>query len=267
MATPLARRLKSARRLFVERPEEFELHQLLRLLRRADGRPMDTTLVRDGAGATPAVRHVTSPKRATPAAMEVDAGLLPVACDDGQAGDVVAFLQDVWEIANPFAVGERGADGADQFVQEACAFAGVATRHDIEPGYLAHAAGSFRRRGAADVAAVCADYFDVPVRFEPVNGRRGRLRVGPVTFAEYAEFLSDEDDLAVRKLFALAAALLGPAIDIDAVFVLKADEVPPCVPGTIGATVGLTAWPRQGRTPHRDDMEHTISNCDWEDLP
>jgi predicted component of type VI protein secretion system len=267
MATPLARRLKLARRLLVERPEEFELTQLLRLLRRADGHPVDTTLVRDEPGATPVVRNVTPPTRTTPAALEVDAGLLPVACDDGQASDVVAYLQEVWEIANPFAAGERGADGADRFTQEACTFAGVAARRDVGPGYLAHAAGSIRRRGAADVAAVCAEYFDVPVCLEPINGRRGRLRVGPLTFAEYAEFLSGEDDSAVRKLFALAAALLGPAIEIEVVFVLKADEVPPCVPGTIGATVGLTAWPRQGRAPHREDMEHTISNCDGEDLP
>ena len=66
---------------------------------------------------------------------------------------------------------------------------------------------------------------------------------------------------AFMAAFLIISAFLGPAIEIEVVLVLKANEVPPCVPGTIGATVGLTAWPRQDRAPHREDMEHTLEHA------
>jgi predicted component of type VI protein secretion system len=264
MATPLARKLKPVRRLLAQSPEQFELHQLIRLLRRADpATAIEVTALVSGHP-MPAVQHVSISRRDHSTAVLLDAEMLPAFCAGAQASELTALAHELFEVANPFTEWERKADTAGNLVDEALAFAGV--HHDpcLSRDYLAFVSGSLRRRGAGQVAAVCSDYFDVPVRLEPKSGSRGRLRVGPLTFDQYLRMLPSHPESAGKPLLALARKLLGPAIDLEVDLILAADQVPACIPGGLGATVGVAAWPRDHRGKRKSDVEQTFSADDWE---
>ena len=76
-----------------------------------------------------------------------------------------------------------------------------------------------------------------------------RVRLGPMTYAQFIEFLPDRAPVPERKTFFLLAHLVrlyaDPGLDFDVQLVLKAEEVPECQltgDGTIGARLGWNTW-------------------------
>ncbi len=70
-----------------------------------------------------------------------------------------------------------------------------------------------------------------------------RLRVGPLTFAEYCQFLPSGK--AFRPLLQLTRFFAGQVLDFDVQLVLKASEVPGCrlgETGERGPRLGWSAW-------------------------
>jgi type VI secretion system protein ImpH len=72
-----------------------------------------------------------------------------------------------------------------------------------------------------------------------------RVRVGPLTYAEFQRFMPNGDRL--RKLCQLARAFVGPEYDFDVQVVLRPDEVPGCqleAKGGKGVQLAWTTWMR-----------------------
>jgi type VI secretion system protein ImpH len=76
-----------------------------------------------------------------------------------------------------------------------------------------------------------------------------RVRLGPMTYAQFVEFLPDRAPVRERKTFFLLAQLVrlyaDPGLDFDVQLVLKAEEVPECQltdGGSIGARLGWNTW-------------------------
>jgi type VI secretion system protein ImpH len=150
-------------------------------------------------------------------------------------------------------------------------------------GFLAR-----RPRNAASLQVMLAEYLRVPVhvlqfqgqwlRLEPDGqsslGQRGlnnamgvnaligdrvwdvqskiRVRLGPLTYAQFVEFLPDRAPAPQRKALFLLAHLVrlyvGPEIDIEVQLILRAGEVPVCRMGKgqapIGSRIGWNSWSR-----------------------
>jgi type VI secretion system protein ImpH len=147
-------------------------------------------------------------------------------------------------------------------------------------GLLAH-----RPRSAVTLEAMLQDYFQVPARIDQFQGQwlqlglssrtsldgdRGnnqlgrsavagdrvwdrqskfRVRLGPMTYAQFTAFLPDRDPVGERKTFFLLSHLIRlyaePTLDFDVQLVLKAGEVPQCQltgDGTFGARLGWNTW-------------------------
>jgi type VI secretion system protein ImpH len=159
----------------------------------------------------------------------------------------------------------------------------------IDDRSLLHYSGFFahRPRCAAALEALLRDYFgfDVQVRqfqgqwlrLEPVNQSRlgpagsncelgvnlvagdrvwdvqckFRVRLGPLRYAAFNEFLPDRSPLPTRKAFFLLVHLVrlyvGPELDFDVQLVLKAEDVPECLlsadPAN-GPRLGWNTWVR-----------------------
>lgn len=157
----------------------------------------------------------------------------------------------------------------------------------IEDLVLLHFSGMLghRPRCAVALESMLQDYFQVPVRIEQfqgqwlllepssrsrIDGERGnnqlgvsavagdrvwdrqskfRVKLGPMTFAQFTEFLPDRDPNQNRKTFFLLVQLIRlyaePTLDFDVQLVLKAEEVPECQltgAGTFGARLGWNTW-------------------------
>ncbi len=76
-----------------------------------------------------------------------------------------------------------------------------------------------------------------------------RVRLGPMTYGRFTEFLPDRDPVAERKTFFLLVQLVRlyaePTLDFDLQLVLKAEEVPDCQltgDGTFGVRLGWNTW-------------------------
>ncbi len=155
-------------------------------------------------------------------------------------------------------------------------------------GLLAH-----RPRSAAGLQALAGDYLQVGaqvrqfqgqwLRVEPENQTRlggsqrlgistilgeqiwdvqgkVRLRLGPLTYAEFEELLPDRAPVTPRKAFFLLCHLVrlyvGPGLDFDVQLLLKADEVPEYRLGDesrVGARLGWNVWVRSGPLDHEPD--------------
>ncbi len=154
----------------------------------------------------------------------------------------------------------------------------------IEDLVLLHFSGTLghRPRCAAALEAMLQDYFQVATRIdqfqgqwlqlEPssrtrLNGEQGnnqlgvsavagdrvwdrqskfRVRLGPMTYDQFTEFLPDRDPVTERKTFFLLVHLIRlyaePTLDFDVQLVLKAEEVPDCQltgDGTFRSAPGL----------------------------
>jgi type VI secretion system protein ImpH len=157
----------------------------------------------------------------------------------------------------------------------------------VEDLVLLHFGGllGHRPRCAVALEAMLRDYFRVPVRIEQfqgqwlkleppsrtrLGGERGnnevgvsavagrrvwdrqskfRVRIGPMTYAQFIEFLPDRTPIRERKTFFLLAHLVrlyaDPGLDFDVQLVLKAEEVPALKltgGGTLGARLGWNTW-------------------------
>jgi type VI secretion system protein ImpH len=153
-----------------------------------------------------------------------------------------------------------------------------------------------RPRCVVSLVALLRDYFQLPVllrqfhgqwlRLEPSNqsrlGEGGwnyelgvntvagervwdvqskfRLRLGPLRFAQFNEFLPDRAPLMERKALFLLSHLVrlyvGPELDFDVQLVLRAAEVPECrlaEGAPIGALLGWNTWLRSLQFPHDAD--------------
>lgn len=147
-------------------------------------------------------------------------------------------------------------------------------------GLLAH-----HPRCASGLEAILQDYFGIAARIEPFVGRwlrleppsqtrlgdelgnnqlgtsavagdrvwdrqsKFRVRLGPLSYAQFLEFLPDPTPIPERKAFFLLAHLVrlyaDPGLDFEVQLVLKADDVPECRltgPGTLGARLGWNTW-------------------------
>jgi type VI secretion system protein ImpH len=144
-------------------------------------------------------------------------------------------------------------------------------------GHFAH-----RPRSAAALEAVLADYFGLPVEVQQASGQwltlddadrsrlpdgdgpglncelgvslvvgervwdvqsKFRLRVGPLTYAQFRRFMPDGDGL--RALVQLTRSFVGPDVDFDMVPLLRPTEAPACVlggDGPDGPRLGWNTW-------------------------
>jgi Type VI secretion, TssG len=261
MVTPLARLLKSVRRRLAESPTRFEINQVLRLFDRA-GRevrvvPDPSPVCRAGE-----VVEVRLGRGKHPTEVMVNTPALPAVVRAAGAEAVVEYVRTryaAWVAGHPALAAETPPAAETAFARELRATA-AAPAGGFAPEFLAFAAGAFRRGGAADLEAACTEYFGVPVRLEPESGTAARLRVGPLTFAEFLDFVPTEGGTALAALLALAGLFLGPAAAPDVLLVVRADEVPVCVPETDGAVVGVACWPHPGGRTRREDAEYLIRN-------
>lgn len=172
----------------------------------------------------------------------------------------------------------------------------VAVVHDLGllrfAGLLGH-----RRRNAWGLDALLAQYFAVPVAVRPFRGQwlpldpgsrtrlggvccglgtdavagervwdvqgKFRLRVGPLTYPQFLEYLPDRRPEAGRKAFFLLSQLAnlyaGPEFDLDVQLVLRAAEVPACeLSGdeAAGPRLGWNCWLLSG--PAAADAEEAV---------
>jgi type VI secretion system protein ImpH len=138
-------------------------------------------------------------------------------------------------------------------------------------------------RSAVALEAMLADYFGLPVEIEQAQGQwltlddsdcsclpgpgapegcnnglgtsvflgervwdvqsKFRVRVGPLRYSQFRQFMPDGDALEI--LCQLARTYAGPDLDIDVLPVLRRDEAPRCRLGgdeTDGARLGWNTW-------------------------
>ena len=164
-----------------------------------------------------------------------------------------------------------------------------ATLARVDDLAIMHYAGllAYRPRGAAGLAAMLADYFQVPVevcqfqgqwlmldpadqsQLGPENGNcalgvdmvigervwdvagKIRLRLGPLSYEEFVEFLPDRTPVARSKAFFLLSQLarlyVGPTLEFEVQLLLRGVEVPGCVlgsPSPPGSRLGWNTWLR-----------------------
>ncbi len=157
----------------------------------------------------------------------------------------------------------------------------VARVHDLA---LLHFAGSFARRQPSghDLGAILTDYFGVPVRVEAFSGQwldlpveaqtklgesarlginavagervwdvgsKFRLRIGPLRYATFEEYLPDPTAVEVRKSVFLLSQVtrlyVGPEFDFEVRLELVGQEVPECelAEGSgLGPRLGWNTW-------------------------
>jgi type VI secretion system protein ImpH len=175
----------------------------------------------------------------------------------------------------------------------------------IEDLVLLHFSGLLAQhpRSAFGLEAILQDYFQVPIRIEQFRGQwlkleppsrtrlgvalgnnelrvsavagrrvwdrqsKFRVRMGPMTYAQFLEFLPDRAPIPERKTFFLLAHLVrlyaDPGLDFDLQLILKAPEVPECQltgAGTIGARLGWNTWLLT--RPATRDAEEVVINGD-----
>jgi type VI secretion system protein ImpH len=149
-------------------------------------------------------------------------------------------------------------------------------------GFLVH-----RPRCAFSLEAMVRDYFQLPIRIQQFQGqwlvldpanrsRMGgaegnnqvgvslvagervwdvqskiRVRMGPLHYVQFTEFLPDFSPVKERKAFFLLVHLVrlyvGPELDFDVQLVLKKEDVPECelaVRGGVGPQLGWNTWIR-----------------------
>ena len=159
----------------------------------------------------------------------------------------------------------------------------------VDDAALLHYSGLMARRPrtAAGLAAVLADYFEVPVAVRQFHGQwlqlepadqsqlgcdlghcllgqdmvigeriwdvegRIRLRLGPLDYRQFSEFVPHREPVPESKAFFLLSHLtrlfIGPTLDFDVQLLLQASAVPDCIlgnPSGPGCRLGWNTWLR-----------------------
>jgi type VI secretion system protein ImpH len=209
----------------------------------------------------------------------------------------VSLFFRAWEKYRlPFAYERRRLDGAagdDPAAWALFCLTGLGTdklrgRLDVDDEAFLYYSGHFAHypRSAAALEALLADYFEMPIRVEQLQGQwlllgtddqavmpgpglpqgrfnrlgtdltvgervwevqsKFRLRIGPLMFAQFRRLMPSGDGL--RPLCQLARAFVGPEFDFDVQAVLLPEEVPWCrlSSGGDGAYLGWNTWIRVG---------------------
>jgi len=173
---------------------------------------------------------------------------------------------------------------------------GLQNRQQVADDSLIYYSGllSMNTRSAAALEQILADYFEVPVEVEQFIGAwypmdpenqchigddtgyseqlgwgavagdeiwdhqsRIRLRVGPLTFAQYRDFLPGGS--ARRALGALTRFFARGEFDVEVQLVLKRDEVPACELNQDGEAVPQLGWSTWMKSaPFRRDPDDTV---------
>ncbi len=95
-----------------------------------------------------------------------------------------------------------------------------------------------------------------------------RIRLGPLTYQQFASFLPDQSPTSERKVFFklmhLVRLYVGPEFKIDVQLILKASEIPPCRSGRQGARLGWDSWvTSRPRSRDSDDAVFAGVNVSW----
>jgi type VI secretion system protein ImpH len=87
-----------------------------------------------------------------------------------------------------------------------------------------------------------------------------RIRLGPLTYKQFASFLPDQSPVTQRKeffrLMHLVRLYIGPELKVAVQLILKASEIPPCRSGRKGARLGWDSWVTS--RPMRRDSEDAV---------
>jgi hypothetical protein len=255
MRTPLSERLKSARRYLLENAGQYELHQLWRLLRRTAA-PLLLPRVSyvEHAPQGDVVAAAQFAHAGAAASITVNQAALPDDLLEQLGEETVEFLQAIWEHAHPFVQTEWGEAEGMAFLRDVQLYSTMQSDARLARETLAFFAGPLRRQTARDFAATCETYFEVTAHFEAVGATHARLKLGPLTWQEYCAFLPALHTQALTMLTALREMFLSPTVKLEIVLILRGEEVPPCVPGTPGAAVGIAAWPVRSTTTTRQKV-------------
>jgi type VI secretion system protein ImpH len=115
-------------------------------------------------------------------------------------------------------------------------------------GWLTLDAASQSRMGVAGGNNLLGRNIVAGERVWEVQGKF-RVRLGPLRYADFVQFLPDRQATSERKAFFLLVHLVrlyvGPAIDFDVQLVLKAEDVPPCQlaeKSGLGPRLGWNTW-------------------------
>jgi len=85
----------------------------------------------------------------------------------------------------------------------------------------------------------------------PDRSGKFRVRIGPISFAEYRRFLPDSEKF--RQLSALVHFWVGDRFDFDFEFIIRKEDIPQArMAGSGGAQLGWTGWVTSGPGLDRD---------------
>ncbi|MCI0640823.1 MAG: type VI secretion system baseplate subunit TssG [Gemmataceae bacterium] len=95
-----------------------------------------------------------------------------------------------------------------------------------------------------------------------------RIRLGPLTYAQFQAFLPDRSPTPRRKALFLLSQLVrlyvGPEMDVEFQLVLSKDEVPACALGArdsaLGSRLGWNTWSR--KKPKESDAQEAVFQAD-----
>lgn len=193
-------------------------------------------------------------------------------------------------------------------VEEAHAEYGTPPLLKIDDQALLHYAGAFTRRfpGQHELEAILADYFSVSVGVKTLTGQwlllppesqtrlsdgsnaelgvnavageqiwdvnsKFRIRLGPLRYNEFINFLPDPTPIPQRKgvylLSQLTRLYVGPEFDFEVQLVLYKFEVPDCVlqdvdEGQLGIRLGWNTWLTSDDMPDEVDDVMFDAPCD-----
>jgi type VI secretion system protein ImpH len=173
---------------------------------------------------------------------------------------------------------------------------GLQNRQDVADDSLLYYCGllSMNTRSAAALEQILTDYFEVPAEVEQFIGAwypmdeenqchlgeetgwseqlgwgavagdeiwdqqsRIRIRLGPLSFSEYRDFLPGES--AWRELRAIARFFARGEFDIEVQLVLNRNEVPPCELGDASEAAPQLGWSTWAKSaPIRRDPDETV---------
>lgn len=201
---------------------------------------------------------------------------------------LVAFFYRAWaKYRVPIAVERSVAQGEDGVSEALRGLIGFATDHlagrvGVAEHSLLHYSGFFGHfpRNAASLGNLLCDYFNLPIRVEPFDGRwlplppdqctalsagdggagafarlsvdavigesyfdvesSFTIEIGPLDYAAFESFLPDGDNL--RRLASLTRLYVNPELGVRVELCLRRDEVPLLELGSTAATRPLLGW-------------------------